>query len=249
MIVVGNEYKGTRYGLKKEGESRFVIIAPHASGDDLKTGTIAKRLARKLSAFLVINNKYYKPQNVKAKINTDFVEDFNKLTWSNKHNKYLWKKKKRAMKLFFRDIAAFCDQAQIYSKENKAVAVYIHGMKEEKIGIDIGAGIHTWRNKNKLLQHRKYRDNNNSGLITVKMGQLKQFKKLLEEGLKSKFNLPVNIGYKYIGWSKSSAHQFHNHGNRNDYALQIEINNLLREKENRRFLTNLINRSLKRVFI
>ena len=51
----------TNYGQKKKGLSNFVIVAPHAAGDDIGTKEIAKEISNQLNAFVVINKKYIKP--------------------------------------------------------------------------------------------------------------------------------------------------------------------------------------------
>ena len=57
--------------------SKYVIVAPHAAGDDLHTGSLARALGRELFATQVINTKYVKPSNRNA--TNKPVCDFNKL--------------------------------------------------------------------------------------------------------------------------------------------------------------------------
>lgn len=232
----------TNYGEKKPGKSRFVIIAPHASGDDLKTGLLAKKIAEQVEGFFVINKNFIKPKNSNSKKHPEKIEDFNKLRWSRYNNKYIWKKKKPEMRDFFSDIDNFCNQAKKYSKEKKAVAIYIHGVKTTKIAIDLGAGLKRHNLGNKLFGTKKHKTKaNNSGTITLQIGKIKKIKKYLEENL----NQEVTIGEFYSGWSKSSAIQFHKQEGRSDYALQFEINHLLRgSKKERIKIINLISQTL-----
>lgn len=238
--------ENTTYGFKRPGQSRFVIIAPHAAGDDLKTGLIAKKLADSLNGWLIVNNRYYKKSNRRATRYPEFAEDFNRLSWSKKKNKYLWARKKPAMKKFYQDISYFCDQIET-ALNCQAAVIYLHGIKDKKIGIDLGAGIKLIKESNHFLRS-KYSADNNSGLTTLKIGQIKKIKKLLQNNLKKEYNLNVSVGKKHTGWSKLSAIQFHKHQGRDDFALQIEINFFLRQKPNRTQLIDLLSNSLKEIF-
>lgn len=241
----------TNYGFKREGKSPFIIVAPHGAGDDLKTGILASKLARKLRGFLVVNNKYIKPDNKRAKEFPGQVEDFNNLLWGYSYNKYLWRRKHSDMKLFFQDIDEFCKKAYQYSKEGKAVVVYIHGVYSDRVGIDIGIGAKRAKDGNKIFGSRRHKKvGQNTGVITLKISKTKKIKKELEKKLKKEYNLLVTIGENYSGWSKTSAIQFHKHEGRDDYALQLEINHLLRQnKEKRDNLVNLLASVLKNNFV
>ena len=243
--------EATGYGKKSTGQSRFVIIAPHAAGDDLKTGIIARRLAKKLNGFLVINNKFIKPENNQANEKSDWVEDFNKLRWSYKHKRYLWKRKKPEMKEFFKDIDNFCKQAEQFDNENKAIALYIHGIKSEKIGIDIGAGLKKHNDsQNKVFGTKKHREvKDNTGKVTVKIGTLKKIKKQLADKFEKDFGLNISVGNHYSGWSKQSAIQFHKLEGRDDYALQLEISHLFRQdKDKINYIVSLLTETLRENF-
>lgn len=241
----------TNYGFKKTGSSPFVFIAPHAAGDDSKTGIIANKLAQKMSGFLIVNNKYFKSTNRKALIYPNRVEDFNNLSWGYSYNKYLWKRKHPDMKLFFKDIADYCEQARKYGKSNKAIAVHIHGIDSNNIGIDIGAGIKKHNNGNKVFGSRRHKEiGQNTGKITLKISVVKKIKKELEKKLKKDYNLLVTIGENYSGWSKQSAIQFHKHAGRDDYAVQFEISDILRKnKKNRGYIIELFSQILKNNFV
>lgn len=239
----------TSYGYKQPGKSPFVIIAPHASGDDLKTATITRRLAERLDAFSVINRRFFKKTNYKAKDKPEFIEDFNQLYWSFLKNQYLWRSKKVAMKEFYSDISKYCNQARKFTKDkdNKVLAIYIHGIKDDDIAIDLGVGVKAKGTQNKFIDSFKIGEKN-SGKATLKIGYLKKIRKQLNQATREVFDLPTTVGKKHIGWSKKSAIQFHKHEGRNDYSVQLEINPLLRQKNNREFLVKLLAETFNSVF-
>lgn len=234
----------TIYGRKHWGKSRFVVIAPHAAGDDLKTGIVAARLAKALSGALVVNNLYKKSSNKNL---PDFVEDFNHLTLAPIIQKYLWRGKKRAMRFFYQDIAKYCDDVLI-KHQAKAVAVYIHGMKNKTVGIDISTGL---RHQGSRLFGSKYHIETgcNSGAVTLKINQAKAIFKILKQELNQAKELDVTMGKTFSGWSKWSGIQFHKHIGRNDYAIQLEINQDLRaDNENINYLVKILTQALTEVF-
>ncbi|MFH1286739.1 MAG: hypothetical protein ABII02_03225 [Candidatus Magasanikbacteria bacterium] len=223
----------TMYGRKIVGKSPFVIIAPHAAGDDLGTGIIAYRLAKKLDAFLVQNNIFKKPSSSRAAKQLEKVEDFNMLSWSYTKKKYLWGRKHKAMKEFFKDIDVFCTEARSMREDSKCVAIHIHGMTSTTIGIDIGVGAKMGMYTNMIYGARTYNlFHKNNGKITIKISLVKKLRKALEKIVKKVYNLEVTIGQHYSGWSKTSAIQFHKHEGRVDYAIQLELNQKLRQKKN-----------------
>jgi len=121
----------TVYGEKRKGVSEFVILAPHAGGDDLKTSELAIKIANKLNGSYVINKKFTKPTNKRNK-DENYSEDFNSLPIL-KSGKYNWGKKKLAMKQFYLDAQSFC--------KKDSLILIIHGMKDKKDSeIDIGIG-------------------------------------------------------------------------------------------------------------
>jgi hypothetical protein len=247
--MFSNDIEQTNYGYKRAGKSRFVIIAPHAAGDDWKTARAARVLAEKMSASLVVNDKYFKETNGSfAGRPQEFACDFNRLCWSQKLGKYLWKRKPSDMKLFYKDIAAYCHEARIFSAEEKAVAVYVHGMRDKEIGVDLGVGLRAKNDGNKFINQWE-RPENNSGVITIRISQLKKLKAALQKKLKTDYNLTVSVGRKYIGWSSRSAIQFHKHEGRSDFALQIEINRRLRRLKNIGAIAELLGETLSEVFI
>ena len=233
----------TDYGFKQEGQTKFIIIAPHAAGDDWKTKRASIQIAKKLNSYLIVNNIFFKPTNPKAVKYPDLAEDFNQLRWGHTKNKYLWATKKPAMKKFYQDVQAFC--REIKEKDEIPVAVYIHGIKSQKIGVDIGVGIKA-KNEKRLLSKDK-NNNINSGLITIKISHLKKLKGELNKEL-NPLNLRVSVGDRHIGWSKRSAIQFHKHGKRNDFAVQLELNRFLRRKKNIELTSKIISKAIKIAF-
>lgn len=224
--------ENTSYGYKKLGSSKFVIVAPHAAGDDLKSDLIAKKLAQKMEAFLVVNKFYKKSTNSHASDNPDLVEDFNDLTWSEKKEKYLWGKKTPAFKNFYKDIADFSTQARQHNPKNKAIVIYIHSFISDHIGIDIGAGAKHHNFGNKIfgsLYHSEKGEN--QGKISMPISLIKKIRQELEKKVKIKYNLATTVGYRYSGWSRQSAIQFHCHEDRDDYAIQFEINQNMRHTQ------------------
>lgn len=242
----------TSYGIKEEGLSFFVVVAPHAAGDDLKTGRIARKVADELKGFLVVNKNFKKPDNKKIK-DEYFVEDFNSLRWGTKSKKYFWGRKRKEMKTFFKDIDAYTEKARKYSPFKKVIVVYIHGMKSDDIAIDIGVGARKHFCGNSILSAKACKFLFNTGEITLKITDLKKLKLNLVGNLIMNFpelfnKNKITIGEIHSGWSKTSAIQYHRHGGRKDNAVQLELNRFLRKKENISKTVKLISDSLKKTF-
>ncbi len=120
----------TVYGIKKRGNSEFVILAPHAAGDDLNTKELALAISKKLNASYVINTKFVKPSNKNSK--NKYIQDFNKLPIIN--GKYDWNIVCEEMKKFYYDARSFCCK--------NSIILVIHGMRSHgRDGIDIGIGL------------------------------------------------------------------------------------------------------------
>ena len=130
----------TNYGFRKQGSSNFVIVAPHAAGDDLKTKEIAEQICKELNASIVVNKKYRKPSKSRV-TKPRYIEDFNKLPWSNKKQAYDWNKRHLHMKEFYNHINKYAKNARKQGN-GRAIIIYIHGMRNnnQEIGIDIGCG-------------------------------------------------------------------------------------------------------------
>ena len=250
IVIQKSKYsmaKYTSYGKKRTRAGRFVIVVPHGAGDDLKSGVIGVRLAKALKGSYIINNQYKKLKNRQIK-NPDLVEDFNHLKWSFVKKRFLWKSKKPAMKEFYLDIAQICDRIKENTGE-KAVVVYIHSMQNDKVGLDLGTGL---RPQGSRLFGSGYhiKTGFNTGEVTTKINQAKKLLREFKRELKRDFNLGVTAGESFSGWSKWSGIQFHKHQGRNDYAVQIEVNEFLRSNETMiNYTVELIARSLERVFM
>lgn len=241
----------TRYGKKRPGTSQFVIIAPHGAGDDAKTGVIADRLARKLHGFFILNNVYKKPTN-KHISNTTHIEDFNDLSWGHSYGKYLWKKKVPDMKVFYQDIANYCDQAALHNTMQKAITIYIHGMYSTRVAIDIGAGARKLPFSNTIVGTKRHGlFHTNKGGLTMPISFIKKMRlEILANIKKHDDSLAVTVGKHHPGWSKQSAIQFHKHGGRDDYAMQIEISHIFRQNNDTiNYIVDIIKNSLKKTFI
>lgn len=230
----------TPYGKKMRGTAPIVIIAPHAAGDDRKTGLIATKLARALGGFLLINSLYKKPTNSKAALFPEYIEDFNRLSWSYKKEKYLWSKKNPNMRQFFKDIREYSEEARVFSHNKKIVAIHIHGMKGHP-GIDIGAGVKYHPRTEEFQTSSHPISATNSGNQTLSKNFLLTLCETLGKNFESE-NIPVTIGKYFPGWSKLSAIQYHHYKNPIDEAFHLEIEEGLRLYKEKRdiLLTHLI---------
>jgi hypothetical protein len=239
----------TDYGYKVAGRSNFVIVAPHAGGDDLNTNGLARLLARRLHASLVVNRKYFKSTNKKAGGNPAQVEDFNRLSWNNKKQRYSWKNKAPAMEQFFVDIGKYCDAARKVSKEGKAVVLYMHSLKPSHVAMDIGVGL---REKGgAFCFHGSARSGYScTGGVTIPITKLKQLKNQLAPVFEDVYNMELAIGRKYPSWSRRVAVQWHKAEGRDDYAIQFEINNNLKNNIQKvRSLSGLLAKTLQQIFL
>lgn len=233
------------YGFKKEGKSRFVIVVPHATGDDKRSGKLASLIADKLSAFLIINTKYIKPDNSKAKANLNLVRDFNIIpkatSLSNKKSK-----KELHHKEFYDDIQTFVKSAQNYNSKGKAVIVYIHGMVDNprRIEIDIGCGLK--EHNGILLGTNKHpHAGSNSGEIRAGQRDMEKLRTLFEEQLLH-LKLNAGIGIFNAAWSRKNGIQFH--AGTKDSSFQLEISCNLRKPDNLNSTSDIIVNSIKEVF-
>lgn len=227
----------------EEGSSKFVVIAPHAAGNDKNTGKIAEIIAQRLNAFLVINIRFRKKAKVKKN-----EENFNKLSWDG--NQYNWTGKKKEMKDFFDDIISFSKSARVKSKNNKAVIIYIHGLSNTRdIGIDIGVGMKE-DEKGELRgatgSNRHPDACKNKGKKRVEKETIIKLRKKLNQILKKR-NLRVTIGAEKAAWSRQNAVQFH--ANTPNDSMQFEIVYSLRNNDqNIEFISNILAEALKEVY-
>src|SRR5210317_1787856 len=109
----------TIYGKKRQGTTKFVIVAPHGAGDDMFTAELAEEISDLLDASLVANTKVRRKET-----------DFNKLT----HRK--GRQHSKEMRQFYKDIDECCEEARPHGQgehkgKKRALVVYIHGMKDQ----------------------------------------------------------------------------------------------------------------------
>ena len=124
--------RARRCGYFYASDRKFIIVAPHAAGDDKYTKELAEEIAHAVNGSLVVNTKFIKPTNNRARHHPELVEDFNRLDWNPHKNDYDFSNKKPAMVEFYADILG----------AHGKLTVFIHGMKTKKdktLGIDIGA--------------------------------------------------------------------------------------------------------------
>lgn len=231
--------KKTNYGIKEKGKSGFVIVAPHAAGDDLKTGEIAQSIAKQLKASLVVNEKYVKPTNSKAGVKP--VRDFNRLPFK-KNGKYEWsgKREDKHMKEFYDDIE------KIAKSINKPVIVFIHGMIDRYgIDIDIGCGAKYDKKDGKLKGTEKPdkhpKAGESTGIITANLKKMEELKKFFCDR-----DQKTDIGRKFAAWSKRNGVQYHTgtpHG-----SFQLEITSRLRKKNKLNYTSRIIAEALKSIY-
>jgi len=193
--------------------THFILVAPHAAGDDLRTGEIAKAMAEKLNAPAIINKTFIKPANSRASREPNKVEDFNKLPWRG--NQYDWKRKKPEMKQFYDSIL------QVASKFPQAVVLFIHGFKSSTIAVDIGMGA-------KLVQGRLSGDPTGRNTGARKCPAEKTLQ--LQDAFSKQFpDLRITIGEENAAWSRLNGVQYVPSPH---IAIQLELNQKLRERSN-----------------
>jgi len=238
----------TSYGKKELGNSRFVIVAPHAAGDDLRTGELAEELARLLNASVVINEIYVQRTSTRSYQNP-YVEDFNYLPWSEEKQDYQWDKKHPDMKQFYDDVKESANEVRKHGK-GSAVIVYIHGMDDigKNLGIDIGFGAKYLEGKIKgaLGDDRHPDAQDNSGEIRARLEDIEKLKAFLYEKLKRDYSIRVGIGERYAAWSRNNGIQYH--FGTPDYSIQLEISQFLRDPKRIKYTAQLTAEALKQVY-
>ncbi|MFB6088666.1 MAG: hypothetical protein ABEK36_02690 [Candidatus Aenigmatarchaeota archaeon] len=232
--------KSTSYGIKGTGSSRFVIVAPHAAGDDLRTKELALNISKHLDAFTVINEEYVKNTNSNSRKKPDKVEDFNKLEYSVEKSKYVWENKHPHMKEFYEHIEESCKNARRFG-DGKSITIFIHGMKdnEECIGIDIGFGA-KYR-KGELVKCDKC-----MGKPRAKAEDVVGIKETLGKNLSDYYGLKASIGEFYAAWSIENGVQYYN--NFPGKSLQLEISYSLRKPGNIEHTSELIAEAMRKHF-
>ncbi|MBM3436159.1 MAG: hypothetical protein FJY07_08115 [Bacteroidetes bacterium] len=241
----------TNYGFFIKRNSRFIIVAPHAAGNDTLTKEMTCKIAEYLNGSAVVNEKYRKPtKSVSQKNTIEEREDFNRLPkWNSKKEQYLWTDKTPAMKDFYEMIKSLIKDVKL-NVNKSAVVVYIHGMKNKRnIGIDIGIGARYDNGKLKGTGENSEQhpdSGKNKGMITASTEKIEKLKSKIEEQLISDLNLKVVIGKFFPGWSRRNGTQFRS-GTQCD-AIQLEISNKLRKSEKIDYTSKIISKSLKEVY-
>ena len=221
----------TSYGAKYIGESKFVIVAPHAAGDDINTGSISGNVAYLLKAYRIMNNKFVKPRNSRAMTDGSNVEDFNHLSWYR--NEYVWGGKKPEMSEFYSDVRAYSEDARKHSHDRRAVITYIHGMEDRPdfLAIDIGCGLKYDGNRLKGTQgtaDKHPESGTNTGVVRATRQEMEKLQADLGRCITSvdpRFR--AGIGEYKAAWSRSNGIQWH--AGTNDASFQLEINKTLRD--------------------
>jgi len=238
----------TNYGIKQKGSSKFVIIAPHAAGDDLRTKELAEEIARLLNGLVVVNEEYVQRTSTRSYQNP-YVEDFNHLPWSDEQQEYLWDKKHPDMKAFYEHIKEYAKASRKYG-EGRAIIIYIHGMDDDGInlGIDIGFGTkcHEGKLKGTLGEDGHPDANDNNGEIRASLKDIEKLRALLAEKLNADYSINVGIGERYTAWSRHNGVQYH-YGTP-DYSFQLEVSQFLRKPPRIKYTANLIADALKEVY-
>ncbi|MEK6960984.1 MAG: hypothetical protein AABX47_07475 [Nanoarchaeota archaeon] len=237
------------YGTRKKGSSKFVVVAPHAAGDDVRTKELAEQIAEHLNASLVVNEKYIQPSNPRAGTHPH-VEDFNKLSWSGQTQEYNWTRKHPHMKEFYEHIREFAEAVRQHG-DCRAIIVYIHGMSDnsQNIGVDIGFGAkyHQGRLKGTQGTRDKHPESgSNTGVVMATREDIEKLKGTLEQKLSQDHNLKVGVGDRYAAWSRQNGIQYH--AGSQDHSFQLELSYLLGQPRNLEYTSKLIADALKEVY-
>jgi hypothetical protein len=236
----------TNYGIREKGNSKFVLVTPHAAGDDLRTKELAEEIARILNASMVINEIYVQKTSTRSYQNP-YVEDFNNLPWSDAQQIYLWDKRCPEMKEFYEHIKEYTEDARKYGN-GRAIIIYIHGMDDDgtNLGIDIGFGAKYLDGQLKGARERPGAQNNYSE-IRAEPEDIEKLRTLLAEKLEVDYSINVGIGERYAAWSRHNGVQYH--FGTPDYSFQLEISQFLRKPQRIKYSAQLIADALKAVYI
>ncbi|MFB6075734.1 MAG: hypothetical protein ABEK17_01180 [Candidatus Aenigmatarchaeota archaeon] len=232
--------EATSYGIKGTGSSQFVIVAPHAAGDDIRTKEMALNISKYLDAFTVINEKYIKDTNSNSEDNPDRVEDFNKLEYSVNKSKYVWENKNSHMKEFYEHIEEFCSNARKLGN-GKSITIFIHGMKDNEMGIGVDIGFGAKYQKNTTVESKKC-----IGQPRTNLEDIEKIKETLGKKLLEYYGLKVSISKFYAAQSIENGIQHHINFPGN--SLQLEISYSLRKPNNISNTAKLIAESVKEHF-
>jgi hypothetical protein len=246
--------KRTNYGTKRKGSSKFVIVAPHAGGDDIRTKDLAEAIARHLNASIVVNDTYIKETNSRASTNPHLVSDFNKLSWNRTAKRYMWDNRHPHMKEFYEHISELAKHAKSYGN-GRSIIVYIHSLKDypDLVGIDIGFGAKMHQG---LLKGTRRSGNipphpnkgKNTGVLRADREDMLNLQKNLEQRI-NELNpqLRVTHGEHYAAWDSRDGIQWHR-GSEDETSFQLEFSAYLRRPENLESVAKMISDSLKEVY-
>jgi hypothetical protein len=188
-------------------------------------------MAKKLNAFLVINDEFHKPCDKKC----DKCEDFNHLPpmidepstspIGYQGKKYDWSKRAPEMEQFYTRIENYAAHAASLNKSNnkKCLVLFIHGLSHDTYDVDLGAGAKSAPNMViNADQHIKSKDN--TGTITAPINFLEKFKSVLEDA-----GLKVGAGDVFSAWDEQNGAQYLRNMGHDYYTVQMEINTNLRD--------------------
>jgi hypothetical protein len=238
----------TNYGTREKGCSKYVIVAPHAAGDDLRTKEVAEEIGRELNASVVINDVYVQQTSTRSYQNP-YVEDFNNLPWLNMQQIFLWDKRNPDMKEFYEHIQEYAADARKHGN-GRAIIIYIHGMDDDgtNLGVDIGFGAkyNEGKFKSAIGRDRHPDAQDNFGETRARPEDIEKLRALLAEKLKVDYLINVGIGERYAAWSRHNGVQYH--FGTPDYSFQIEISQFLRKPQRIKYSAQLIADALKAVY-
>ncbi len=236
----------TPYGFREEGRTHFVIVAPHAAGDDLRTGEVARHLARQLNGSLIVNDQFIKPRNSAAGQRPANVEDFNQLPWTPRG--YDWSRKKASMRKFYDHIKEMAARARRHG-QGRAVIIYVHGMQDnpDGVGIDIGAGAKYHRGviRGAVGSNPHPDAGDNTGVVRANRRDIQKLKGKLDAGLRPQ-RLTADVGRYQPAWSRRNGAQFH--AGTPDHAIQLELSSALRSEGNAAETAALMAKALKETY-
>ncbi|EKE28350.1 MAG: hypothetical protein ACD_3C00072G0003 [uncultured bacterium (gcode 4)] len=234
--------KETNYWIKIKWISKYIIVATHWAWDDINTDLLTEIVARKLWAFAIINNKFFKPTSPLRNVYPDYAEDFNRLPFLIWSNEYDWTRKKKEMNEFYCDLEECVIEAKQYSNCSKAIIIHIHWMRNDwNNWIDIWI----WMN----FKWRKVKSSSRLNLIlwkeTLSVKLANDMKDSLNRHLNS-FWLFANIWENFNAQYKCFWIQY-SKVIEND-IFQLEICRELREEHNLDTVTGILGKVILEIF-
>jgi len=209
-------------GIIEPRKINFILVAPHAAGDDRQTDPITAALARELNCHALVNNKFKKQGNKHIE-DSNFVEDFNRPSWNAEEKIYEWDEKKREMHEFYRQLSQLIKQIKQINPL-QPVSLFIHGMKENSVEVDLGCGAR-YHNGNLIGTTKHPQAGKNTGIITLELEKVILIKhELIALGISA------TIGQYEAAWRRNNGVQLC--AGLNCRALQIELSGEFRKKKN-----------------